>query len=102
MKKLPKSITILGRKYQLRIVNEKKMLSITNEYAFGCVDFNNNTISILEGQTGEQQLGVLIHEVGHICHMIVGTEQIISNELKEILCESMANCMIDLVKSLNG
>lgn len=102
-KKLPRKISILGKKYSLKIVNEKTMGITTNGVsAFGCIDLNLNKILLLEGQTQEQLLLTLMHEVIHLSNSIVGLDQVISLELQEIQCESSSNAIMDLLRALNG
>lgn len=99
-KKYPKHLTILGRKYKLKFVDQPTMQKTTDEPSFAAVDFENKIILVLESLSDEDKMLSILHELGHITHVTVGANQVLSFEMQEILCESGANAILDLVKSL--
>ena len=101
MKKMPRTLTILGRKYKLRFVSEKKMQEIINVPAWAAVDFDNKQILVQETLSPEEAMLSIIHEVGHIAQSVSGINQVIPLELQEILCETNANAFADLITSLH-
>jgi flagellar biosynthesis/type III secretory pathway ATPase len=99
--KMPKHISILGRKFSLKFTSEARLIEMTGKRAFACVCFETKTISIMETLSPEDQMISIIHEVTHIGHVISGLNQVISNKLQEVLCETNANSIVDLVKSFS-
>jgi|688.fasta_scaffold444643_2 hypothetical protein len=100
-KKMPSKLTILGRSYKLKLVSEKKMIELIEVPAWAAVDFTNKQILIQETLSEEEMMISLFHEIGHIAQVVTGINQVISQEMQEILCETMANSMIDLIRSLH-
>ena len=54
MRKL-KTITILGRKYKLKIESQEKITDIAGDQCEGCVDFNSDTIYIWKDLPDNEQ-----------------------------------------------
>jgi hypothetical protein len=102
MRKLPKSVSILGRKFKLKLDSQENIIKVTGAQCEGCVDFNTNTIHIWKDLSQADQMLTLFHETQHICHLVSGVSQVTSGELQEIICESTAQAFFDLIKSLNG
>jgi hypothetical protein len=102
MKRLPKSVTILGRKYKLKIVTDKQITAVAGVLCEACVDFNTKTIYVWKDLPQDEQMVAIFHEIQHISHMVCGLSQVISAEMQEILCESSAQGFYDLLRSLNG
>jgi len=100
-KTFPKKMVILGRKFKISVVNKTKLCTITTPDAVACVDFSDNHVYIWDELSDEQKMLSLFHELSHICHVTVGLDQVISDELQEILCETMANAFGDLLKSFH-
>jgi Zn-dependent peptidase ImmA (M78 family) len=101
-KKFPKQINVLGRKYKVKLISFKKLTEIAGQESYACVDYSNNVIFISENLSEYEKMISLFHEMAHICQITVGLNQVISPELQEIICESMANSFADLVRSMNG
>jgi Zn-dependent peptidase ImmA (M78 family) len=102
MKKFPKKISVLGRSYKVKFLPFEKLTIIAGEESFACVDYSNHVIFIAENLSEYEKMISLFHEMAHICQITVGLNQVISPDLQEIICESMANSFADLVRSLNG
>jgi Zn-dependent peptidase ImmA (M78 family) len=100
-KRIPKTLTILGRKYKLRFVSEKKMIELIEAPAWAAVDFTNKQILIQETLSEEEMMISLIHEIGHIAHVTSGLNQIIPQDICEIICETSANAFLDLIRSIH-
>ncbi len=96
--RFPKSVTILGRKFAVKLVTTEKLIAVTGQRSVGALDFSGKTIYILKDLSRDEQFLTLYHEVAHAVQSTVGLDQITSPELAEIWCESMANGFMDLAK----
>lgn len=101
MKKLPKSISILGRNYRITEVSMEKMIEVSEERSMGCVCFTSKNIYLIEGMTNEDKLLTLAHETVHIALTVTGLNLIIPFKIQEVICETMANLYLDLIKGLS-
>lgn len=99
--KVPKTITILGRKYQIHFVSQAKITNIAGVLCEACVELNNKKIYIVEDLPEDEKLIALFHEIQHISHLICGVSQVVTPEMQEILCESTAQAFYDLIRSLH-
>jgi hypothetical protein len=102
MKNFPKKITILGRKYSIKMTNTETMVKIANFPCEACVDFNTKIIYIHKDLSQEEKLIGLFHETQHIAHMVSGASQVLSPEMQEILCESVSWAFYDLMIGLKA
>jgi hypothetical protein len=102
MKKLPKSVSILGRKFKLKLDSQENIIKVAGAQCEGCVDFNTNTIHVWKDLSPADQMLTIFHETQHISHLVSGLSQVTSPEVQEIICESTAQAFFDLIKSLNG
>jgi Zn-dependent peptidase ImmA (M78 family) len=102
MKKIPKSVTIFGRKYKLKIVSQQKIIQIAGSLCEACVEFDSKSIFVVKDLPDDEKLIAILHEIQHISHHTCGISQVISPEMQEILCESTAQAFYDLLRSLNG
>ena len=93
----PKSVTILGRKFKVKIVTLAVMNKSYETPAAALVNFDTRTILILNSLSDYDKMLCLFHEIGHISQVVNGVDQVISAELKEILCETNANAFMDLI-----
>lgn len=97
---LPKSITILGRKIKIRIVTAKKLQSLTGIGSIGAFD-GDNLIIYLNNELSNREMQItFFHECSHVFLNTVGLNQVISVKLAEVICESFANGIFDLVNSI--
>jgi len=102
MKKLPKSVTILGRKYKLKLISGEQITEIAGVLCEACVELNTKQIFIVKDLPDDEKIIALFHEIQHISHLVCGVSQVVSPEMQEILCESTAQAFYDLLRSLNG
>jgi len=102
MKKLPKNIIILGRKYNLKLVSGEYITKIAGVLCEACVEFNSKTIFVVKDLPDDEKMIAIFHEVQHISHLVCGISQVVSPDMQEILCESSAQAFYDLLRSLNG
>ena len=102
MKKIPKFVIILGRKYILKMVSDQEITKIAGVLCEACVELRTKQIFIVKDLPDDEKLIALFHEIQHISHLVSGISQVVSPELQEILCESTAQAFYDLLRSLNG
>lgn len=95
--KIPRSVTILGRKFRVRLVNGIKY---GEEYAAGLCDFNKKLILLDKNQSEEDLLVTLAHESYHVALQVVGLEQCMNNSEVETHCQVFANTFFDLALSI--
>lgn len=98
--KIPKSITVLGRKITIHLVDSEKLRELTGMGAVGACDYSGKKIYILKDMSREDQILTLFHETAHAIQSVVGLNQITTPDLIEIWCESMANGFMDLAKAV--
>lgn len=101
MKKLPSKITILGRNYRITEVSMQKMQQTTETPSMGAVDWSTRRILIIKDMTNEDKLLTLAHEIVHIGMNTAGLDQVTNRKIQEIICETMANSFMDLIKGLS-
>lgn len=95
MYKIPKSITILGRKFKVISNIPSSKMKI-----YGECNFTDRIIRIRESSSQEEAYITFLHECVHVVHFITGINQTLDSNQKEIICESTANMIIDIIKSL--
>lgn len=102
MRKLPNTVTILGRKYKIKELDFDKIEEFAGSPCEACVDIKNFKIYIVKDLSTYEKTIALFHEIQHISHYICGLSQVVSPELQEILCESTAQAFADLIRSMHG
>lgn len=93
--KLPKTLNILGIKYT---VIEEYINLQNQEYVLGlCIPYQNNIYinSNLIEEIGHRPEQTLIHEIIHAVLHRNGITQKLSEPIEEVICESIANCIVD-------
>lgn len=93
--KLPKTLNILGIKYT---VIEEDINLQNQEYVLGlCIPYQNNIYinSNLIEEIGHRPEQTLIHEIIHAVLHRNGITQKLSEPIEEVICESIANCIVD-------
>lgn len=101
--KIPKQVTILGRKFAvLNDLSPEQMrrLSGDDTVPMGMMKYSDKQILILKHHCKNEQVITFLHEVNHIMRFTVGLNQITNKDLAEIWCESSANAMFDVIKSM--
>lgn len=97
MKKLPKFIIILGRKFKIKQLNN---LSHLSQPCLGLCDYSNKVIYLEKLQTDEDKLDTLVHESSHAMLAISGVDQKLTDSENEIMCQLFTALFNDLSKSL--
>lgn len=100
--KIPKSITILGRKFAVKNnLSEKQMIALIGDGScpLGAFNYSKRTILIRAHQNREEQQVTFLHECLHAMQYIIGLNQVTNLEMAEIWCESGANAMLDVFKA---
>lgn len=92
-----KTVTILGRKFQVKLVEPAVIEKLMGYACDGCCAYTERIIYINKRQTNRDQTLTLFHEVGHIIEITTGLAQVTEGKLREIWCESMANGYYDLI-----
>lgn len=95
--KIPRSVTILGRKYKVKLVNGIKF---GEKFAAGLVDFDQKIILLDKNQSEEELLVTIAHESYHIALNTVGFDQCMTEAEVESHCQVFANTFFDLALSI--
>lgn len=100
MKKM-KGLPILGREYTVEFLSEKEMDSFSEEFdrgAVAAINYHEKRIVITAGLNFEETLVCLLHEAHHAIQHTVGIDQVLPPAFWEILAESTANGIVDVLK----
>ena len=92
-----KTIRILGRKYALKHMSRDKLLKLHGTPVHGLHDAERRLIYVETDSSESFRLSVLRHECVHAALAVTGLDQVIPPEFQEILCETFASLMEDLV-----
>ena len=84
---LPKSVTIFGLKFKVKVAK-------LNGY-LGLCDRLTSTIYVEANQSDKDKLHTLLHEMGHAVFGRVGLVQGISPELEEVIVENIATAIVE-------
>lgn len=94
-KKLPNSITILGRKVKIK---QGKNLMYDGKQLLGLCDYEAHTIYLEATQSEETKKDTLCHEALHYFLILLGIDQKLSESENEIYCQSFTALFKDLKK----
>lgn len=100
--KIPKSITILGRKFAVRNnLTEKQMIAFMGDGTcpLGAFNYSKRVIAVRHHQNKEEQHITFYHECLHAMQYVVGLNQVTNLDIAEIWCESGANAIYDMFKA---
>lgn len=100
MKKLPKSVEIMGRTIPIKLVSKEDL----NKWIMGAEgiwDTYTRTIYINKEAPLQIQKYYVYHEMGHAMKTFVGLDQVISAELQEVIVQSYATLIEDVLKQAN-
>jgi hypothetical protein len=97
VKKLPKYIVILGRKFKIK---QLVGLCYHGEPCLGLCDASNKIIYLEKGQKEDDKLDTLVHESVHAMLSISGIDQKLTDSENEIMCQLVTALFNDLLKSL--
>lgn len=90
-------VDILGKKVTIKRTARKTMSKEFGYPVDGYFCPSKYEIHIAKDMEKEKFKQTLLHELIHVCMNRVGADQVISPELQEILCESIANSLAAFV-----
>jgi hypothetical protein len=93
---MPKYVTIFGRKIPIKLCT-KEQLDLIYKDAAGIWDPTTRTIYIDKNAPKKTQLYWLYHEMGHATKTFVGLDQILPSELQEVIVQSFATLIEDVL-----
>jgi Zn-dependent peptidase ImmA (M78 family) len=96
-KKLPKSVQVFGRKIPIKLVPKEELNSYI-QGAEGIWDTYTRTIYINKEAPLIVQKYYIYHEMGHAIKTFTGLDQILNPELQEIIVQSYATLIEDILK----
>ena len=95
--KLPRSITLLGRK--VKIV-EKTDLELDGDECDGLFDANGPTVFIDITLEPDKKFKILCHECAHAYLSFLGMDQTLNKREVETVCNTVAMLVEDIVRGL--
>lgn len=93
-----KSVTVLGREIPIIYLSEEKMKEVYGGPAFGIWEAIKRVIYIREDLPKKEQHYVIFHEMGHALNTFTGMELVMESSYQEIMVQSFATLMEDLLK----
>ena len=101
MKKLPKSVTVFGRIIPIHNLSSDKIKELYPDFQqaapLGLWDSSRRVIIINKDFPVIDQAYTLKHEMGHAMMTFIGLDLIIDPSLQEVLVQSMATLMEDVL-----
>lgn len=95
---LPKSVNVLGKKIKIsHKIPVKYKSEINKDNYLGLFFSELGQIWINDKCDDKTMNAILIHEICHAVLSRVGADLVISSEMNEVVCESMANFFSDHV-----
>ena len=92
-----KKVTILGVPYQVKVVNQEKLAELTGDpMVIGLCDGLDDIIYMASELRGKGERRTFIHEWTHGVKDVIGLNQTIDTRTAEIICQSMANAILEL------
>lgn len=88
---------ILGRSFRVKFVTLETLFKRSGQSAIGCLDWEKREILICKDLNERETALCLYHELTHAVHYATGLNQIISPEIQEILCETTASLIEDVL-----
>jgi orotidine-5'-phosphate decarboxylase len=99
--KLPKSVTILGRKFKVEVADRDKISKITGtNRPDGALSYMKKIIMVAEDLDEDETLVTFLHECNHAIDYISGFSQILTSNEFELLAETRGNGFADVFKAL--
>lgn len=101
MKRIPKSIVIFGRKIPIKTLSSKDIIKLYPDYQHapqGLWDSCNEWIVINKDFNLKSQHYTLAHEIAHSVNTFNGVDLIIDPSIQEILAQSTATLIQDILK----
>jgi hypothetical protein len=91
-------VNVLGRSFKVKFVTAETLLKRVGFNAIGVMDWEKREILIFKDLNERERLLCLYHEMVHASHYVSGLNQIIAPELQEILCETTASLVEDIMR----
>lgn len=104
MKKLPKSVMIFGRKIPVLTLSSEEIKKLYPDFTHapqGLWDSCQRTIVINNEFPVQDQGYTLKHEIAHCVMTFVGLDLIIDPNVQEIIVQTMATLLEDVLKQAN-
>lgn len=98
MKTPIKSLTILGRKFDLDF--KEGGVIVDGKESGGSIDFSTNVIEIDTTMSTPNCIKALLHETCHIALDVSGLDQTLTKMEVEVVCQTMANTYYDFLVSM--
>lgn len=97
---LPKSITILGQEFSIELKPQKEIEKEIGAGTFGAVNYSDRRI-LISNDVNEIDFQIIaFHEFLHALQFVSGVSQTIGPDLQEVISESFANGIIEILKQL--
>lgn len=93
---MTKSVVVMGRKIPIKIISQDEMNKFI-PHAIGMWDSGTRTIYLVKESKAEM-LCTLAHEIGHALFTMVGIDQCLAPEMQEIIVQSYATLIEDILK----
>lgn len=90
-------VNILGRSFKIKYVSLEVLFKVSGQSAVGCLDWEKREILIYKDLNERERMLCLYHEFTHAMHFTTGLNQIIPPEIQEILCETNASLIEDIM-----
>lgn len=101
IKKIPKNVTILGRKFSVRFMAPEKIGKLSGaDNPEGAMNFKERRILISNKLGPEDAFVTYLHECHHCISYICGHSQVTNWDRFEMEAESFANGFFDVFKNL--
>lgn len=97
MKTLPRKVTIMGREIPIKYISKTKLNDMIQN-AEGIWDSYDRCIYISKDAPRNIQLYYIYHEIGHALKNFTGLDQVIPPEIQEIIVQSFATLIEDVLK----
>lgn len=98
---MPKSVVVFGRTIPVKYLSSKDIIKLypnPNGAPSGLWDSTTRTIYINSDLPRPEQKYTLYHELGHACNTFTGMELILAPEIQEIMVQSYATLIEDILK----
>lgn len=95
--KMPQDVEVLGRVLPIKYITKTELNELILN-AEGVWDTYTRCIYINKEAPEKVQLYYIYHEIGHALKTIVGLDQVIAPELQEIIVQSYASLIEDILK----
>lgn len=96
--KIPKSVTILGRKFTVKVVSKEYIEKEIGPGVMGGMNYTKKSILVSNNMSREDMYITYLHEICHVGMYVAGLNQVIPSDIQELLCETLANTFYDSVR----